>query len=58
MRALVSGFPLVFLFRFCHGHHLQDMMGNVAYVRDKATNKVLADRASKPKRRHRRTRGV
>ena len=34
------------------------MVGNVAYVRDKATNKVLADRASKPKRRHRRTRGL
>jgi hypothetical protein len=34
------------------------MVGNVAYVKDKATNKVLADRASKPKRRHRRTRGL
>jgi hypothetical protein len=34
------------------------MVGNVAYVSDKATNKLLADRASKPKRRHRRTRGV
>ena len=32
------------------------IVGGVAYVRDKATRQLLADRASKPKRKHRATR--
>ena len=32
-------------------------IGGVAYVKRRATRKLLADRASKPKRKHRRTRG-